>query len=301
MLIHKRTMGIIEEEWTGTVLRPVTLANHPELDRDDWWELPGTSPMARTARIYYPWLEPEVDEDGCLIGLRPSGQGDREEKARTAQQVKKEIAASRGYRQTRRLRPMGVMPFLRAKPEKRGENMELEPMFSNGGQISGVTCGVVCRLGNGAYKVVFERARGATLEAIEAIPWDHPDISDDCALPVGYGYECKGVEYNMQMQHFSVHLRVGRQYLGDVQGMQQQQEELLNELEDTKADLDTAKIQLSNANSQLKAQNETIRRQQAELDAIKTMTEGKDTAQTENPISGLIQPAVTGGDVKGGE
>ena len=80
MLIHKETMGVLEYIWTGQfrrgadglsepVNRPAKLAELPELDPAQWWELSGSHPLARKILKHYPWLTPVVGEQGELLDV----------------------------------------------------------------------------------------------------------------------------------------------------------------------------------------------------------------------------------------
>ena len=63
--------------------------------------------------------------------------------------------------------------------------------YSNNTTIDGVRCTVspVGGLGSGKFRALFEREL-ASLEQIEAIHWDMPQIAGDSAgLPAGCGYQ----------------------------------------------------------------------------------------------------------------
>lgn len=75
-------------------------------------------------------------------------------------------------------------------------------------QIGGVTCGIVMRgSGNGKYLAVFER-EFASLEDIETISWDKPEIQGECILPVGYGFEVADIRYSAATRSYTVELQV---------------------------------------------------------------------------------------------
>lgn len=85
-------------------------------------------------------------------------------------------------------------------------------------RIDGLLCGHIMRGAvNGQYRVSFHRDN-ATLEQIEAINWAKPEITGigDCVLPIGYGFEVVKIEYESCYSSYSVTLKVGKQYLGDV-------------------------------------------------------------------------------------
>lgn len=91
-------------------------------------------------------------------------------------------------------------------------------LYGNNIQISGVTCGMVMRgISNGKYLAVFER-EFASLEDIETIPWDKPDIQGACILPAGYGLTVADIRYSAATRSYTVELQVAQQYLGDVAG-----------------------------------------------------------------------------------
>lgn len=79
MLVHKKTLGVLQWYWDGvsyltcrgeTVpkMAPVTLETHG-LDREDWWEVPNGTPLARTIARNYPFFDPVV-ANGELVGAR---------------------------------------------------------------------------------------------------------------------------------------------------------------------------------------------------------------------------------------
>lgn len=99
-------------------------------------------------------------------------------------------------------------------------------LYGTACKIGGVACGMVLRSGvNGYYRAVFER-EFASLEDIEGIQWDQPVIEGDCILPDGYGFTVEDIEYSAATRSYTVVLKVGQQYLGDVTGYQAQVEEL---------------------------------------------------------------------------
>lgn len=129
MLIHKRTMGVLDTYWTGEtrldpksglqvpVEREYTLYTLPELSPADWWEVPRNSKLGKKLRMYYPWVTPVVDESGELTDVdlpeKPQDETLAERKAALKQE-----AARRGYRAAARVRPKGLMPFLMRQTEK---------------------------------------------------------------------------------------------------------------------------------------------------------------------------------------
>lgn len=78
MLVHKRTMGILDYVWAGEYSRISASLSEPKKkyitisdveNPDEWWEIPNNSSLARTICRYYPWVIPKTDFDGNLIGV----------------------------------------------------------------------------------------------------------------------------------------------------------------------------------------------------------------------------------------
>lgn len=85
-------------------------------------------------------------------------------------------------------------------------------------RIDGLLCRNIMRGNvNGLYRVSFHRDN-ATLEQIEAINWAKPKVTGigDCILPIGYGFEAVKIEYESCYSSYTVTVKVGKQYLGDV-------------------------------------------------------------------------------------
>ena len=102
-------------------------------------------------------------------------------------------------------------------------------LYGNRCSIGGLSCGMVLRgAANGEYRAVFER-ESASLEEIEGIRWDRPQIQGECILPTGYGFTVRDIQYSAPARSYTVVLQVAEQYLGDVAGFQAQ----LGELEET--------------------------------------------------------------------
>lgn len=79
MLVHKRTLGVLQWEWDGVSymnvrgvrtpkLSPVTLEGHG-LDAEEWWQVPDGTPLARKIALCYPFFDPIV-ADGVLVDAR---------------------------------------------------------------------------------------------------------------------------------------------------------------------------------------------------------------------------------------
>ena len=129
MLIHKSTMGVLDTFWTGEnhldtksglqvpVEREYTFRTAPELSPAEWWEVPRSSKLGRKLRMYYPWVDPIMDEAGELTDVEVQQKAtDREQEARKAALTQE--ARMRGYHRRGKVRPKNIMPFLAAKGEK---------------------------------------------------------------------------------------------------------------------------------------------------------------------------------------
>ena len=91
-------------------------------------------------------------------------------------------------------------------------------LYGNRCSIGGLSCGMVLRgAANGEYRAVFER-ESASLEEIEGIRWDRPQIQGECILPAGYGFTVRDIQYSAPARSYTVVLQVAEQYLGDVVG-----------------------------------------------------------------------------------
>lgn len=70
--------------------------------------MPSVGALARRIRMYYPWIVPELNEEGHLVGIslaeRPDGAS---QETYLAQE-----AAQRGYQRRHKVRPRNLMPFL---------------------------------------------------------------------------------------------------------------------------------------------------------------------------------------------
>lgn len=131
MLVHKRTMGAIEYVWDGEYkptgingryeakMRQVKLedVDYP----DEWWYVPSGSALARKVNMYYPWIEPVVDNDGCLVDVVLTATQERRANRKEQQIKNKSDAMQRGYaKYNKNLRPKNLMPFVQpGKGKKR--------------------------------------------------------------------------------------------------------------------------------------------------------------------------------------
>lgn len=129
MLIHKSTMGVLDTFWTGAyrleaptglqipVNQEYSFQTAPELSPTEWWEVPRGSKLGRKLRMYYPWVDPIMDEAGELTDVEvqqkaPDGEQEAQKAALTQE------ARMRGYHRRGKVRPKNIMPFLAAKGEK---------------------------------------------------------------------------------------------------------------------------------------------------------------------------------------
>lgn len=80
MLVHKKTLGVLQWYWDGvsyTVfdgvqrprMAPVTLTTY-QLQAEDWWQVPNGTPLARKIALCYPFFDPVVVE-GELVDALP--------------------------------------------------------------------------------------------------------------------------------------------------------------------------------------------------------------------------------------
>lgn len=80
MLVHKRTLGVLQWYWDGVSydsfggaqwprMAPVTLESHG-LSAEEWWQVPNGSTLARKIALCYPFFDPVV-EGGELVGAEP--------------------------------------------------------------------------------------------------------------------------------------------------------------------------------------------------------------------------------------
>ena len=131
-------------------------------------------------------------------------------------------------------------------------------LYGNTIEIGGVTCGMVMRgSSNGRYLAVFER-EFASLDDIEAISWDKPEVRGECILPVGYGFEVADIQYSAATRSYTVELQVAQQYLGDVAGYEAQVSELESTVAEKEAAIAQQAQELENKEATIRSQQETI-------------------------------------------
>ena len=127
--------------------------------------------------------------------------------------------------------------------------------YSNKTTIDGVRCTVspVGGLGSGKFRALFEREL-ASLEQIEAIHWDAPQISGDSAgLPEGCGYQVDDITYAYNTRTYQVVFRVKAQYLGDVSGYQTRVSELETNLAAAQEEAESAQEAAQTAQQEAQA------------------------------------------------
>lgn len=127
--------------------------------------------------------------------------------------------------------------------------------YSNKTTIDGVRCTVspVGGLGSGKFRALFEREL-ASLEQIEAIHWDMPQIAGDSAgLSEGCGYQVDDITYANSTHTYQVTFHLLAQYLGDVSGYQTRVSELETTLTETSNHVDQLEESLAGAQQEAQA------------------------------------------------
>lgn len=132
--------------------------------------------------------------------------------------------------------------------------------YTNNTVIDNIRCTVspVDCLGSGKFRALFER-EFASLEQIEAIHWDAPQISgDNTVLPQGCGYAVTDIDYDYPTQTYHVMFRVKAQYLGDVTGYQAQVSALETDLTAAQQDKEAAQQAAQAAQIQVSQLEESL-------------------------------------------
>lgn len=156
-------------------------------------------------------------------------------------------------------------------------------------QISGVPCGLVTRgVSNGRYLAVFER-EFASLEDIEAIPWDKPSIAGECILPAGYGFTVADIHYRANTRSYIVELQVAQQYLGDVAGYEAQVTELESQVSQQQAAIQEQAGTIQAQAAALEEKEATIQSQQETIEALEESGTAK---QVEDKLEAAYQEGV---------
>lgn len=166
-------------------------------------------------------------------------------------------------------------------------------------QISGVPCGLVTRgVSNGRYLAVFER-EFASLEDIEAIPWDKPSIAGECILPAGYGFTVADIHYRANTRSYIVELQVAQQYLGDVAGYEAQVSELEGQVAQQQADLQAKAQELESKEATIQEQQTAIQEQAGTIQAQAAALEEKDaTIQSQQETIEALEESGTAKQVE---
>lgn len=137
--------------------------------------------------------------------------------------------------------------------------------YSNKTSIDGVRCTVSPEggLGSGKFRALFEREL-ASLEQIEAIHWDMPQIAGDSAgLPAGYGYQVDDITYAHATCTYHVTFHVLTQYLGDVSGYQAQVAQLETDLAAAQEEASSAQAAAETAQQEITALEDSLATAQA--------------------------------------
>ena len=156
--------------------------------------------------------------------------------------------------------------------------------YSNNTTIDGVRCTVspAGNLGSGKFRALFEREL-ASLEQIEAIHWDAPQISGDSAgLPEGCGYQVDDITYAYNTRTYQVVFRVKAQYLGDVSGYQTRVSELEATLTETSNHVDQLEESLAGAQQEAQAAQEQVTALEGSLETAQA-----DAAQAQEQVTVL--------------
>ena len=127
--------------------------------------------------------------------------------------------------------------------------------YSNKTSIDGVRCTVSPEggLGSGKFRARFEREL-ASLEQIEAIHWDMPQIAGDSAgLPAGCGYQVDDIAYDHATRTYHVAFHLADQHLGDVSGYQTRVAQLETDLAAAQEEASSAQAAAETAQQEITA------------------------------------------------
>lgn len=163
--------------------------------------------------------------------------------------------------------------------------------YSNKTIIDGVRCTVspVGSLGSGKFWALFEREL-ASLEQIEAIHWDMPQITGDRAgLPEGCGYQVDYVTYAHGTRTYQVSFHVLTQYLGDVSGYQAQVAQLETDLETAHENTAAAQQEAQQAREAAETAQQEAQAAQEQVTALEGSLEAAqaDAAQAQEQVTVL--------------
>ena len=164
--------------------------------------------------------------------------------------------------------------------------------YSNNTTIDGIRCTVspVGGLGSGKFRALFEREL-ASLEQIEAIHWDMPQITGDSSLlPEGCGYQVDNITYDHSTRTYHVSFHMDEQYLGDVSGYQERVESL-------EADLETAQQDKAASEQEAQQAQEAAQAAQKQVTALEGSLESAqaNAAQAQEQVVILAGKAVADG------
>ena len=137
--------------------------------------------------------------------------------------------------------------------------------YSNKTSIDGVRCTVSPEggLGSGKFRALFEREL-ASLEQIEAIHWDMPQIAGDSAgLPAGCGYQVDDIAYDHATRTYHVAFHLADQHLGDVSGYQTRVAQLETDLAAAQEEASSAQAAAETAQQEITALEGTLATAQA--------------------------------------
>ena len=142
--------------------------------------------------------------------------------------------------------------------------------YSNKTSIDGVRCTVSPEggLGSGKFRALFEREL-ASLEQIEAIHWDMPQIAGDSAgLPAGCGYQVDDIAYDHATRTYHVAFHLADQHLGDVSGYQTRVAQLETDLESAHEDTAAAQQEAQQAREAAQAAQQEAQAAQEQVTAL---------------------------------
>lgn len=171
--------------------------------------------------------------------------------------------------------------------------------YSNKTSIDGVRCTVSPEggLGSGKFRALFEREL-ASLEQIEAIHWDMPQITGDSAgLPAGCGYQVDDITYAHATCTYHVTFHVLTQYLGDVSGYQAQVAQLETDLESAHEDTAAAQQEAQQAREAAQAAQQEAQAAQEQVTALEGSLDAAqaDAEQAQENVAILAGKAVADG------
>lgn len=171
--------------------------------------------------------------------------------------------------------------------------------YSNKTIIDGIRCTVspVGGLGSGKFRALFEREL-ASLEQIEAIRWDMPQITGDSAgLPEGCGYQVDDITYAHGTRTYQVSFHVLTQYLGDVSGYQAQVAQLETDLETAHEDTAAAQLEAQQAREAAQAAQQEAQAAQEQVTALEDSLETAQASaeQAQENVAILAGKAVADG------